>query len=221
MSSGHSKRVAILIDGSNFYHLVLKKFGIQPENFDFDGFVKLIQKDRFLVSKTYYTGTISEYDDNPRSKVLMAQQTTFLTALSKVGWCIETSKLRRKSEKIVVDSRTEDYKKLLKYGFKEIVFRRDREKDIDVKIAIDLVIGAFENRFDSAILVSSDHDFLPAIEYVRNQFKKKIEYIGFSYQEPNAKGKGTGIRPAIVLSKHSDTNQIIYLDDLKHLILTP
>ncbi len=44
---------------------------------------------------------------------------------------------------------------------------RIREKGVDVQIAIDLVIGAAENHFDTAIIVSSDTDLIPAIKIER------------------------------------------------------
>lgn len=54
-----------------------------------------------------------------------------------------------------------------------------REKGVDVQIAIDLVIGAVEDSYDTAIIVSSDTDLIPAIKYVRLK-GKRVEYVGFS-----------------------------------------
>ena len=45
---------------------------------------------------------------------------------------------------------------------------------------MDLVIGASDNLYDVAIVVSSDTDLIPAIRYVRNGKNKIIEYIGFA-----------------------------------------
>jgi uncharacterized LabA/DUF88 family protein len=55
------------------------------------------------------------------------------------------------------------------------------EKGVDVKIAIDLLAGAYEDMYDTAILISSDTDLIPAIQKVR-QLGKKVEYIGFSHK---------------------------------------
>lgn len=41
-----------------------------------------------------------------------------------------------------------------------------REKGIDVKIAVDIVVGAVRNEFDVCVLFSADTDLLPALEYV-------------------------------------------------------
>lgn len=88
--------------------------------------------------------------------------------------------MRTRIEKIVIDDRVVDYQKFLDLGIKKIKYERSREKGIDVKLAADLIIGAMDDKYDSAILVSSDTDLVPAIDIVRHRFKKKVEYIGFS-----------------------------------------
>ena len=55
------------------------------------------------------------------------------------------------------------------------------EKGVDVKIATDLLVGAYENLYDEAIIISSDTDLIPAMQKVK-QLGKKIEYIGFGHQ---------------------------------------
>ncbi|HBB02766.1 MAG: hypothetical protein US89_C0009G0052 [Candidatus Peregrinibacteria bacterium GW2011_GWF2_38_29] len=52
------------------------------------------------------------------------------------------------------------------------------EKGVDVRIAIDLVEGAYENRYDKAILISSDGDLAPAIEMVKRK-NKAVEIVSF------------------------------------------
>jgi len=49
-----------------------------------------------------------------------------------------------------------------------------------VKLAIDLVIGAADNLYDIAIVVSSDTNLIPAIKYVLNGKKRKVKYVGFA-----------------------------------------
>lgn len=45
---------------------------------------------------------------------------------------------------------------------------KEREKGIDVALAIDLVAGAVRGDFDVAILMSADTDLKPALEFVRD-----------------------------------------------------
>ena len=52
------------------------------------------------------------------------------------------------------------------------------EKGVDVMIAIDLLKSAYENLYDTAILVSGDGDFYPAIQAVKD-LGKHVEIAGF------------------------------------------
>lgn len=63
---------------------------------------------------------------------------------------------------------------------------RPREKGVDVKVAIDLVVGAIDGLFDTAILVSSDTDLIPAIKYVRHK-GKRVEYVAVGHVSYNLK----------------------------------
>ena len=49
------------------------------------------------------------------------------------------------------------------------------EKGVDVLMAVDLLVGAYENIYDTAILVSGDGDFVPAIQRVQKLNKKVVE----------------------------------------------
>ena len=45
-------------------------------------------------------------------------------------------------------------------------------KGDDVYLAVDLVSGAFENIYDTAVIVSGDEDFFPAIKKIQKLGKK-------------------------------------------------
>ena len=51
-------------------------------------------------------------------------------------------------------------------------------KEDDIYLALDMLKDAYENMYDTAILVSSDGDFVPAVKYVK-QLNKKVENIYF------------------------------------------
>ena len=75
------------------------------------------------------------------------------------------------------------------------------EKGVDVLMAVDMLVGAYENLYDILILVSSDTDLIPALEKVR--FKgKKVEYIGFSH------------KPSYGLIANSDIRRLLTKEDL-------
>ena len=54
------------------------------------------------------------------------------------------------------------------------------EKGVDVQIAVDMLVAAYENLADRIILVSSDTDLAPAIKKAKEK-RKIVEYIGFSH----------------------------------------
>ncbi len=81
------------------------------------------------------------------------------------------------------------------------------EKGVDVRIATDLVVGACEDKYDSAILISSDTDLIPAINYVQKT-GKKVEYIGFSSQ------------PSYGLIKNCSLSRVLAAADIKQFIKT-
>ena len=91
-----------------------------------------------------------------------------------------------------------------------------REKGIDVKLATDLIVGAIDNQYDTAIIVSPDSDLIPAIDWVRHRNKKKVEYIGFSISNDNSSDNST--KPLISLIKKTDTQRILIESDLTPFI---
>ena len=55
------------------------------------------------------------------------------------------------------------------------------EKGVDVNMAVDILVAAYEDLCDHIILVSSDTDLLPAIKKGKEK-GKTVEYVGFSHQ---------------------------------------
>lgn len=214
------KRVQIFIDGSNFYYLVLKKFNLDETQFDFEKFAIFLANGRVIsdMGKRFYTGTVREKQGDMRSKKAMSKQTSFFTLLKGKGWEIKTSKLKRRIEEIPIDDRVADYKNILKLGIKRIKFERLREKGIDVKLATDLIVGAVDDKYDTAIVVSSDSDLAPAIDWVRYRMKKTIEYVGFSILDEVVAENSTN--PLISLITKTDVKRILAKSDLQPFIIT-
>ncbi len=212
------ERVSIFIDGSNFYHLVLKKLGIEETQFDFEGFITFLINGRKIseMGKRFYTGTVPEKEGDLKTKEAMSKQTTLFTELKKTRWEIKTSKLKRRIEEIRIDGRVADFKNLQKLGITKIKFERFREKGIDVKLATDLIVGAVDDQYDTALIVSSDSDLIPAIDWVRHRKKKKIEYVGFSIPDEHDPRKSTN--PLISLITKTDIKRILVKSDLKKFI---
>jgi len=170
------ERIFILIDGNNFYHRLKELELVNLLFFDYEKLTKFLVGRRFLVSKNYYIGAIREERNNTKSKELMIGQQKLVGKLQKDNWVVKFGHMLK----------TDDY----------------HEKGVDVQIATDLLIGAYENLYDTAILVSSDTDLIPALAKAR-EMKKKIEYIGFSH------------KPSYGLITHSDIRRLLTKDDLQ------
>jgi len=173
------ERVLIIIDGNNFYHRLKELNLTHLLSFDYEKFNGFLIGRRFLVSKNYYIGSIREERNNPKSKELMVGQQKLIGKLQKSGWTIKFGHMLKAD------------------GY--------HEKGVDVQIAVDLLIGAYENLYDTAILVSSDTDLIPALAKAR-EMKKKIEYIGFSH------------KPSYALIKHSDIRRLLTKEDINQFL---
>ena len=93
------------------------------------------------------------------------RQTTFLDALGTLGNVqIIEGKFLTSNEKC--------------YKCKAMV-KTPREKMTDVNIATELLVDAFQDKFDVAYVVSGDSDLAPPIVAVRQHFKTKSVYVAF------------------------------------------
>lgn len=220
-AQNNKMRVEILIDGSNFYNSVLKLMGLRDLDFNFETFAQFLANGRTIVSsgKRFYMGSVREVTGDKKSQRAMAKQNELFAYLYENHWEVCTSKLRFRREKIVIDDSIEEHQQLKKCGIEIITINRKREKGIDVKLATDLLVGAFDNRYDVAIVVSSDGDLVPAIDCVRqsNKLKKQVEYIGFSIANPNNQDNPT--TQNLTITKHTSKQRILVESDIMKFII--
>ncbi len=90
---------------------------------------------------------------------------------------------------------------IIKASFDKVAFHNVIEKKIDIQIAIDMVSLAYENAYDTAVLVSGDGDFIPVVKKIK-ELEKNIEVWAFKYSLANA------------LKEPFDQKKIYYLDDI-------
>jgi len=60
-----------------------------------------------------------------------------------------------------------------------VMFHRSEEKGTDVCIATEILVDAFRDEFDSALLVSGDGDLAPAFQAVKRHFPEKSVCVAF------------------------------------------
>ncbi len=130
------ERVCIYIDGSNLYHGLKGNF--QRTDLNFEKLINWLVDGRKLIRTYYYNASIPVKDNPDRAK----RQQKFLAGLSKIPYLdIRLGRLEPRGNTFV-------------------------EKGVDIAIAVDMLSMAFNNVYDTAILVSSDGDFVKAVKAV-------------------------------------------------------
>lgn len=143
-------RVAIFIDGRNFYHSS-KHLEEKGHTIDFQKVVSKLVGNRDLVNVFYYNALLDkEYNLNKYEKHI-----EFLNGLRKIP-----------KFKVILC----DWRKITNKNGKV----RYNIKGDDIQLAHDILIGAFRDTYDIAIILSGDADFIPIIKTVRKEFKKKV-----------------------------------------------
>jgi len=135
------ERIAIFIDGSNFYHGLKALFGSAKIDF-----VKLAEKlcaGRKLIRTYYYNVPVNRADGEERYR----RQQGFFAKLHGTPYMeVKLGRLVRRGSTMI-------------------------EKGVDVKLAVDMLNMAFTNIYDTAIVVSGDGDFDSAIYGAKNMGK--------------------------------------------------
>jgi len=90
---------------------------------------------------------------------------------------------------------------VIKASFDKRTINDTIEKKIDIKIAIDIISLAYENAYDTAVLVSGDGDFIPVVKKVK-ELGRDFELWAFRYSLANA------------LREELEQRNIYYLDDI-------
>lgn len=148
----NDERVIIFIDGSNLFH------GLRHLNIkiDYAKLVEFLKESRRLIRAYFYSAVPQEKDlkkGSPEWESFQRQK-RFLDELSNMGIKVKLAKLRK-----------------LPSG--EYV-----EKEVDIMLATDMLSLAYQNAYDTAILVSGDSDFIYTVEEVQ-RIGKRVENASF------------------------------------------
>ena len=74
---------------------------------------------------------------------------------------------------------------IIKASFDKIAASGVIEKKVDINIAIDIISLAYEDAYDTVVLVSGDGDFVPVVRKVK-KLDKNVEVWAFRYSLANA-----------------------------------
>jgi len=149
MGRQSDERVAIFIDGSNFYHST-KKILKMDERINFQKFLDVLTGNRKLVDAFYYVAPLDITADRQKFK----KHKKFLDSIKKIP-----------NFNVILCT----LKKLKNNGKYIYLIKGD-----DVRLSHDILMGAVKDLYDTAIIVSGDEDFFPLIKTVR-EYGKKVE----------------------------------------------
>ncbi|MFH0740076.1 MAG: NYN domain-containing protein [bacterium] len=155
-----NKKAFIFIDGSNLY-FKLKEFrkklnkDLRLLNFNFRKFSEFLAGENEVVEIHYYIGAVKRQEGNQKSEKMYSDQQKLLGKLQQQKVITTMGVLIRHPDKTY------------------------HEKGVDVRLAVEMIRFARQNKYDIAYLLSSDTDLVPAIEEVQ-AFGKAVQYVGFT-----------------------------------------
>ncbi len=152
-------RIIAYVDGFNLY------YGLRDAGWKWAYWLnipslikKLIRPGQDLIETKYFTSIVTDPVDKHN------RQNEFLEALSTLP------------DLKIYKGKYLDHAEICPHcGYSHIAHS---EKMTDVNIAVEMMIDAYQNRFDLAILISADSDLVGVIQSIRSIFNKRV-IIGF------------------------------------------
>ena len=173
-------RSTLFIDGAN-WHYGLKSIGVDSGRLDYSRMARKLLIDRELTEIRYYVGRVSGDLQRVRRQIRFLKHLeeqglhVFRGRVEKNWMAPERNPVIQELREVIADSQA-----ALPSDFVEklnaLCLRRTPyyvEKQVDVRIAVDLVGMAHRNEYDVAYLLSADGDFVPAVEEAK-RFGKRV-----------------------------------------------
>ena len=150
-----SERVSVYIDGFNFYNGLKAKGWGRYRWLNIAALSqRLLFEDQELVDVRYFTSLMHH---EPES---LKRQQHYLAALELDGGVtVHHGRFERREMECSQCGHS---------------YRRPQEKETDVRMAVQMVVDAMNDRFDVALVVTADSDLVPAVETVRSEFGKVV-----------------------------------------------
>jgi uncharacterized LabA/DUF88 family protein len=160
------ERVLVYIDGFNLYFGMKEAGFVNCKWLDLRKLViGLLKPEQELKIIKYFTSRVSNDPDKQK------RQTTYIEAL-------ETHNI-----KIFYGHYQSDIRECKRCGSVWPVYH---EKMTDVNIATHMLVDAYQDNFDMAMLISGDSDLVPPINAVHKHFKQKRVFVAFPPKRHNA-----------------------------------
>ncbi len=166
MEVKNKERVSVYIDGFNLY------FGIREAGFHACRWLNLqalvqniLHPTQELVEIKYFTSRVSNNPDKQK------RQSTYIEAVESIG------------VKIIYGNYQDNKEECKRCGH---LWLSAKEKMTDVNIATNIIMDAYQDKYDAAMLISGDSDLVPPINAVHQNFKNKRVFIAFPPKRHNA-----------------------------------
>lgn len=158
-------RVIAYVDGFNLY------FGMMEAGFDkckwlnIEDLVKsLLLSDHELVGIKYFTSRVKYNPDKQK------RQSVYIDALESINI------------KVIYGNYQDGTNECHRCGN---IWQAAKEKMTDVNIATEMIVDAYCDRYDTAMLISGDSDLTPPVKAVHSLFKQKRVFIAFPPKRHN------------------------------------
>ena len=159
------ERVVVYVDGFNMY------FGMMDAGFSYCRWLNikalaqsLLQPHQQLAEVKYFTARVANNPDKQK------RQNTYLEALYETG------------VKIFYGQYQMNTQECHRCGH---IWGDAKEKMTDVNIATHLLVDAYKNQYDMAMLISGDSDLVPPIKAVHENFPAKRVFVAFPPKRHN------------------------------------
>lgn len=153
-------KIYLFIDGTNLYAGQYELFG--PKQYlDFSRFIKVVEKKlKIKFDKIYFYASYSPRSKRPtkKEKLYLKNEALFYRSVKKTPRLIFFKGYRSKTS--------------------------GKEKEVDVKLAVDVVNLAYQDKYDVLYLLSGDADFMHAIR-IAEGLGKKVFILALQNRIPN------------------------------------
>jgi uncharacterized LabA/DUF88 family protein len=164
--STHKERVIVYVDGFNLYFGMLEANLSKCKWLDLDLLVRnLIKPSQELIGIKYFTSRVS---NNPEKQ---KRQTKYIEAL------------QTKNIKIFYGHYQSGQVECNRCGN---IWATYNEKMTDVNIATQMIIDAYQDNYDMAMLISGDSDLVPPIKIIHKNFPGKRIFVAFPPKRHNS-----------------------------------
>jgi len=165
-------KVILFIDGRNFLDKIrsaVSQKDIALSIYNFKGLIDKVLSEIQTDERIFYFGKLIEHPDTIEKSKELIEKLRLLKA------SLEKQKFR-----VILAGRVRGHIEKCVKGHETLTFK---EKGVDVKLAVDMITLACDNKLKTAIIGSSDSDLQPAIKELKDRKIERI-YLGFE-DNPN------------------------------------